>query len=82
MSVNNTSSDYESKFTYLPSRCITDIRTVHDAIEDKVSEISTYMDKWLQFQSLWDLQADQVYEMLGENLARCRGSGDSGCQHR
>ncbi|KAK4688349.1 dynein cytoplasmic 1 heavy chain, partial [Tremellales sp. Uapishka_1] len=38
-------------------------------IEAKVQEVSTYVDKWLQFQSLWDLEADYVYNRLGDNLA-------------
>ncbi|ORX39193.1 dynein heavy chain, N-terminal region 1-domain-containing protein [Kockovaella imperatae] len=37
-------------------------------IEDKVQEISKYVDKWLQFQSLWDLEAEAVYQRLGDSL--------------
>jgi dynein heavy chain 1 len=32
-------------------------------IEDKVQVISQYVDKWLQFQSLWDLEADYVHQV-------------------
>ncbi len=70
MSVNVT--DFQtsvSRFTYLPSRCTGDLSTVYQAIEDKLQEVSEYVDKWLQFQSLWDLQPEQVYNVLGENLA-------------
>ncbi|KAL7421138.1 dynein heavy chain [Cryptotrichosporon argae] len=38
-------------------------------IEAKVREVSAYVDKWLQFQSLWDLEAEVVYGRLGNNLA-------------
>ncbi|OCF56381.1 dynein heavy chain 1, cytosolic [Kwoniella mangroviensis CBS 10435] len=38
-------------------------------IENKVQTVSAYVDKWLQFQSLWDLEADSVYSRLGDNLA-------------
>jgi dynein heavy chain 1, cytosolic len=34
-----------------------------------LTEASLYVDNWLRFQSLWDLQADQVYNALGEDLA-------------
>ncbi|WVR09001.1 hypothetical protein IAU60_006061 [Kwoniella sp. DSM 27419] len=37
-------------------------------IEAKVQLVSAYVDKWLQFQSLWDLEAEQVYSRLGESL--------------
>ncbi|BEJ00458.1 hypothetical protein CcaverHIS631_0503150 [Cutaneotrichosporon cavernicola] len=38
-------------------------------IEAKVQSVSAYVDKWLQFQSLWDLEAEYVYNRLGESLA-------------
>jgi dynein heavy chain 1 len=38
-------------------------------IENKVQSVSAYVDKWLQFQSLWDLEADYVYTRLGDSLA-------------
>jgi dynein cytoplasmic 1 heavy chain len=37
-------------------------------VENRLSEASSYVDRWLQFQSLWDLQADQVYNALGDDL--------------
>lgn len=37
-------------------------------IERKVQEVSDYVDKWLQFQALWDLEADAVYSRLGDSL--------------
>lgn len=61
--------DSRSSFTYLLSRCTEDLRTVYQAIEEKLDEISEYVDKWLLFQSLWDLQPEQVYQALSENLA-------------
>lgn len=57
-----------SRFTYLPNCCIGDLSFAYQVIEEKLREISIYVDKWLQFQSLWDLQPEQVYDMLGENL--------------
>ncbi|MCJ1316193.1 hypothetical protein MMC15_001513 [Xylographa vitiligo] len=57
-------------FAYLPTRCVEDLSNTYNAIESRVEEISTYVDKWLQFQSLWDLQSDHVYEILGEDLTK------------
>lgn len=34
----------------------------------RLAEAALYVDRWLQFQSLWDLQADQVYNTLGTDL--------------
>ncbi|EGF98536.1 uncharacterized protein MELLADRAFT_113473 [Melampsora larici-populina 98AG31] len=38
-------------------------------IKEKGKEISRYLCKWLQFQSLWDLEADYPYGRLGESLS-------------
>lgn len=65
-----TSSDPESLFTDLPASCTDSLALVYTAIETKLNDISNYVDKWLQFQSLWDLQSEQVYELLGEQLSK------------
>ncbi|MCJ1472503.1 hypothetical protein MMC13_001151 [Lambiella insularis] len=59
-----------STFSYLPNHCTNEISAVYKVIESRVQDINKYMDKWLQFQSLWDLQSDHVYEMLGEDLSK------------
>lgn len=38
-------------------------------IEIKVQQLREYVAKWLQFQSLWDLEAEYVFNRLGEDLA-------------
>lgn len=38
-------------------------------IEAKVRDVADYVDRWLQFQSLWDLEGDYVYNQLGDSLA-------------
>ncbi|KIJ32093.1 hypothetical protein M422DRAFT_185053 [Sphaerobolus stellatus SS14] len=37
-------------------------------IESKVQQLKEYVAKWLQFQSLWDLEAEYVFNRLGEDL--------------
>lgn len=37
-------------------------------IEAKVHEVSAYVGRWLQFQSLWDLEPESVYLRLGDSL--------------
>lgn len=59
-----------SQFSDLPSRCTESLTLVYRAVEDKIRSIAEYLDEWLQFQSLWDLQSDHVYDVVGEDLSR------------
>ncbi|KAL8738025.1 MAG: hypothetical protein Q9181_001132 [Wetmoreana brouardii] len=56
-------------FSHLQCRCMDDLSFAYQTIESKLHEIIEYGDKWLQFQSLWDLQPEQVIDSLGDNLA-------------
>jgi dynein heavy chain 1 len=69
MSLNTTVQE-EPRFSDLPSECASMLHKVYVSVEKKLQEISAYVDKWLQFQSLWDLQSEQVYDMLGDHLPR------------
>ncbi|CAJ2513502.1 Uu.00g016210.m01.CDS01 [Anthostomella pinea] len=60
----------EARFNELPSDCTDILGRVYTSVEKKLQGISEYVDKWLQFQSLWDLQSEQVYELLGDELPR------------
>ncbi|RMZ70649.1 dynein heavy chain [Pyrenophora seminiperda CCB06] len=65
-----TSDTSVSQFSDLPSRCTESLIEVYGAVEGKLRDISSYVDEWLQFQSLWDLQSEHVYDILGEDLSR------------
>ncbi|RSL85482.1 Dynein heavy chain, cytoplasmic [Fusarium oligoseptatum] len=69
MTLTTTAND-EPRFTDLPSECAGLLQRVYVSVEKKLHEVSAYVDKWLQFQSLWDLQSEQVYDALGEQLPR------------
>ncbi|ENH73839.1 Dynein heavy chain, cytoplasmic [Fusarium oxysporum f. sp. cubense race 1] len=69
MSLTTAAHD-EARFTDLPTECAGLLQRVYISVEKKLQEISAYVDKWLQFQSLWDLQSEQVYDALGEPLPR------------
>ncbi|KAI1076782.1 cytoplasmic dynein heavy chain, partial [Whalleya microplaca] len=60
----------EARFNDLPSDCTDILGRVYTTVEKKLQSISDYVDKWLQFQSLWDLQSEQVYELLGDELSK------------
>lgn len=38
-------------------------------MEAKIQQLREYVGKWLQFQSLWDLEAEYVFGRLGDSLA-------------
>ncbi|KAF2182427.1 dynein heavy chain [Zopfia rhizophila CBS 207.26] len=59
-----------NQFSELPSRCTDSLMQVYGAVEGKLRDISSYVDQWLQFQSLWDLQSEYVYDVLGEDLSK------------
>ncbi|KAF1990825.1 hypothetical protein K402DRAFT_460233 [Aulographum hederae CBS 113979] len=70
MRLDGGQASSESRFTELPSRCTDALSQVYGAVENKISEVQLYVDKWLQFQSLWDLRSEQVYDALGEDLSQ------------
>jgi dynein heavy chain 1 len=41
-----------------------------DAITVAVNKLSIYITFWTDFQSLWDLQPEVLYERLGEDLEK------------
>lgn len=54
------------QLTKLPSETLSRPFTL---IEAKVQQVTAYVAKWLQFQSLWDLEAEYVFTRLGDSLA-------------
>lgn len=60
----------EACFAELPQHCTTELNQVYGAVESRLKDVSEYVDKWLQFQSLWDLQSEQVYDILGDDLSQ------------
>jgi len=72
-------SDLVRRFLVLPATCTNQPQPAHcaltlsdayTAIEMKIGVITTYVEEWLRFQSLWDLQSEQVYDALGDNLTK------------
>ncbi|EJT78073.1 dynein heavy chain [Gaeumannomyces tritici R3-111a-1] len=69
MSITTTTTD-EARFDDLPAECTDMLSRVQDSVEKKLLEINNYVNEWLRFQSLWDLQSEQVYDILGDQLAK------------
>ncbi|EIW86124.1 cytoplasmic dynein heavy chain 1 [Coniophora puteana RWD-64-598 SS2] len=57
---------YTSLLTQLPDEIL---QRPFSLIDQKVRELKEYVAKWLQFQSLWDLEAEYVFNRLGDSLA-------------
>ncbi|KAI9173154.1 dynein heavy chain [Blastocladiella emersonii ATCC 22665] len=61
---------YGSLLERLPE---TSLRAVYSIIEAKMAQVEAYVEVWLQYQSLWDLEPSTVYEALGDDLAKWQG---------
>ncbi|KAH1307835.1 hypothetical protein KXX11_000076 [Aspergillus fumigatus] len=59
-----------SRYQISIDHCTEDLSHVYSVVEGRLKEVSEYVDKWLQFQSLWDLRSEQVYDILGDDLAQ------------
>lgn len=71
MSTGSHSQDQvHGRFTSLPLRCVDSLHQAYSVVEETISTISAYLGEWLRYQSLWDLQYDQVFDSLGEDLSR------------
>jgi dynein heavy chain 1, cytosolic len=61
------SQTYRNLLTKLPGGS-PPLESAYETIESKMSEVRAYVDEWLRYQSLWDLQADTLYGRLGEDI--------------
>ncbi|XP_050421392.1 dynein heavy chain, cytoplasmic isoform X3 [Adelges cooleyi] len=62
-----TSQTYQDLLANLPSGEAA-LTAAFDAMEKKINEAEKYMSEWLIYQSLWDLQADNLYSQMGEDI--------------
>ncbi|KAJ7070130.1 dynein heavy chain, N-terminal region 1-domain-containing protein [Mycena amicta] len=60
-----TETNYTALLTALPDSVL---QQPFGLIEAKVQQLTEYVGKWLQFQSLWDLEAEYVFNRLGDSL--------------
>ncbi|QIW99025.1 hypothetical protein AMS68_004543 [Peltaster fructicola] len=63
-------SSNQASLTYdeLPAKCMSSLSEVYEQIDAKLKLAQAYVDEWLQFQSLWDLQLQQVEDELANDL--------------
>ncbi|EMC91770.1 hypothetical protein BAUCODRAFT_126763 [Baudoinia panamericana UAMH 10762] len=52
----------------LPMMCMESLAVLYEQIEARMGAAQQYIDEWLQFQALWDLQMDQIQNNIGDEL--------------
>ena len=70
MQLDQTRAFIKRDFSHLPAKCIHEMNHAYCIVEDKLTEIIAYVEKWYQFQSLWDLENEHLIHELGEDLAK------------
>ncbi|KAG9288876.1 hypothetical protein G9A89_001252 [Geosiphon pyriformis] len=58
---------YSNLLTLVPDNSL---ERAYEIIEFKLKKVAEYISIWLRFQSLWDLDATQVYTRLGDDLSK------------
>nr|XP_024214265.1 dynein heavy chain, cytoplasmic isoform X3 [Halyomorpha halys] len=61
------SQSYRDLLTKLPNGSQALINA-YDSIDRKIKDVVNYVDEWLRYQSLWDLQSDTLYCRLGDDI--------------
>ncbi|CAG9813267.1 unnamed protein product [Phaedon cochleariae] len=60
---------YRNILTKLPGGPLP-LTSAYSAIASKIKEVQNYVNEWLTYQALWDLQADNLYGKLGEDIGK------------
>jgi dynein heavy chain 1 len=60
----------EARFISLPTRCVVNVSEAYVAVQEKIASMAIYVEEWLKYQSLWDLQSEQLYDALGDDLGQ------------
>ncbi|XP_043279701.1 dynein heavy chain, cytoplasmic isoform X3 [Venturia canescens] len=61
------SGTYRNLLTKLPSGK-QPLESAYEAVESKMRSVADYVDQWLRYQALWDLQPDNLYGKLGDEI--------------
>ncbi|KAJ2009178.1 dynein heavy chain [Coemansia thaxteri] len=62
-----SSSSYKDLLSRLPNDGLLE---AYRSIEARTKQAAAYVQIWLQYQALWDLQSDYVLQFLGDDLTR------------
>eukprot|EP00761_Pharyngomonas_kirbyi_P012437 gb/GECH01012464.1/.p1 GENE.gb/GECH01012464.1/~~gb/GECH01012464.1/.p1 ORF type:complete len:4713 (+),score=1227.40 gb/GECH01012464.1/:1-14139(+) len=45
------------------------LRSAYESVEEKIGSVGEYLLTWLQYQSLWDMELNSIYEQLGNDAS-------------
>lgn len=62
-------TSYRNLLTILPDGPEV-IERAYEAVEKKVGEVEKYVQVWLRYQSLWDMETGLIYSKLDNSLER------------
>uniref|UniRef100_T1JGT9 Dynein heavy chain, cytoplasmic n=1 Tax=Strigamia maritima TaxID=126957 RepID=T1JGT9_STRMM len=65
----STTETYKNLLSKLPDG-LDVLDAAYTAIENRMESMKNYVDEWLTYQALWDLQSDTLYNRLGEDIGR------------
>jgi dynein heavy chain 1 len=63
-------NDTANTFMEIPSYITDLLLKVYSTIDSYLRDAEEYLEKWYQFQSLWDLEPNQVFESLGSDMQK------------
>lgn len=69
MDESDSHTSYRNLLTKLPDGPEV-IEGAYQAVEKKVKEVEKYVEVWLRYQSLWDMETSLIYNKLENNLER------------
>ncbi|KPM05539.1 dynein heavy chain, cytoplasmic-like protein [Sarcoptes scabiei] len=64
------SKNYQDLLNKMPGKGPDVLNAAYEAIESRISQMRDYIQQWLTYQSLWDLQPDMLYAKLGEDVPK------------
>lgn len=70
LSVKDNSTKEKTYVSLLTHMGDSSLEHAYQIIEDKIRQVAEYVDIWLQYQSLWDLESSKVFGILGDDLAK------------
>ena len=69
MDESDSHTSYRNLLTKLPDGPEV-IERAYQAVENKVEQVEKYVEVWLRYQSLWDMETSLIYNKLENNLER------------
>ena len=69
MDESDSNTSYRNLLTKLPDGPLV-IEQAYKAVENKVDEVEKYVQVWLRYQSLWDMETNLIYNKLENSLEK------------